>query len=97
MQGEVDLLGFIVTQGGIALGRRKGGEQIQLFAGLMGTEANRYISKRFALERYLGWSKEEIADNERIWRVSHEELHRSVYILEDMIADGSDAGFQAAG
>jgi hypothetical protein len=44
------------------------GEQIQLFSGLMSTEANRYISKRFALERYLGWTKEEIADNERMWR-----------------------------
>lgn len=44
------------------------GEQISLFANLMGTEAARYVSKRFALERYLGWSKEEVSTNEQMWR-----------------------------
>jgi len=44
------------------------GDQINLFSTLMGTEATKYVSKRFALERYLGWTKEEIADNERMWR-----------------------------
>lgn len=48
-------------------------EQISLFSNLMATEANRYISKRFALERYLGWTKEEIADNERMWREENAE------------------------
>ena len=43
-------------------------DRIQLFSTLTATEANRYISKRFALEKYLGWSKEEIAENERMWR-----------------------------
>ncbi len=52
-------------------------EQIQLFSGLMSTEANRYISKRFALERYLGWSQEEIADNERMWREENAEKVRN--------------------
>jgi len=27
-----------------------------------------YISKRFALKRYLGWSEEEVAENERMWK-----------------------------
>lgn len=43
-------------------------DRIQLFSTLTATEANRYISKRFALEKYLGWSKEDIAENERMWR-----------------------------
>jgi hypothetical protein len=30
-----------------------------------------YISKRFALERYLGWTHEEIQKNEKMWREEH--------------------------
>jgi len=48
-------------------------DQINLFSTLMATEVNRYISKRFALERYLGWSKDEIAENERMWREENAE------------------------
>lgn len=48
-------------------------DQIALFSNLMGTEANRYISKRFALERYLGWTKEEISTNEAMWREENSE------------------------
>ena len=44
------------------------GEQINLFSTLMGTEATKYVSKRFALERYLGWTQEEISRNEVMWR-----------------------------
>jgi hypothetical protein len=43
-------------------------EQIQVFSSLMSTEAARYVSKRFALERYLGWSEEEILKNEQMWK-----------------------------
>jgi hypothetical protein len=43
-------------------------EHINVFSTLMGSDANRYLSKRFALERYLGWTKEEIAQNEQMWR-----------------------------
>jgi hypothetical protein len=43
-------------------------EQIGVFSSLMGTEATRYISKRFALERYLGWSEEDILKNEQMWK-----------------------------
>ena len=32
-----------------------------------------YISNRFALERFLGMSKEEIAENERLWREENDE------------------------
>jgi hypothetical protein len=44
------------------------GEQIGLFSTLMGTEATKYVSKRFALERYLGWTQDEISRNEEMWR-----------------------------
>ena len=32
-----------------------------------------YMSNRFALERFLGFSKEEIAENERLWREENDE------------------------
>lgn len=43
-------------------------EQVQLFSSLMGTEATKYVSKRFALERYLGWTDEDILRNEQLWK-----------------------------
>ena len=33
-----------------------------------------FISNRFALNRFLGLSKEEIAENERLWREENDEL-----------------------
>jgi hypothetical protein len=33
-----------------------------------------FISNRFALERFLGLSKEEIAQNERLWREENDEF-----------------------
>jgi hypothetical protein len=32
-----------------------------------------YVSNRFALERFLGLTKEEIAENERLWREENDE------------------------
>jgi hypothetical protein len=43
-------------------------EQVGLFSSLMGTEAAKYVSKRFALKRYLGWTEDEILDNETLWK-----------------------------
>jgi hypothetical protein len=43
-------------------------DQINLFSTLMGTEATKYVSKRFALERYLGWTQDDISRNEQMWR-----------------------------
>ena len=48
-------------------------EQINLFSTLMGTEATKYVSKRFALERYLGWSQDDISRNEEMWREENAE------------------------
>ena len=65
------------------------GDQINLFSTLMGTEATKYVSKRFALERYLGWTKEEIADNERMWREENAEKVKT--------KTGSSAGSEPPG
>ena len=43
-------------------------EQISVFSSLMQTEAAKYISKRFALTRYLGWSEEDVLKNEEYWK-----------------------------
>lgn len=43
-------------------------EQISVFSSLMQTEAAKYISKRTALKRYLGWSDEDILTNEENWK-----------------------------
>lgn len=43
-------------------------EQISVFSSLMQTEASKYISKRFALTRYLGWSEDEVLRNEEMWK-----------------------------
>jgi len=43
-------------------------DQITVFSSLMQTEAAKYISKRFALMRYLGWSEEDVLKNEEMWK-----------------------------
>ena len=54
-----------------------------------------YVSNRFALERFLGLSKEEIAENERLWKEENDEN------LEPSGADASaemrGAGISSAG
>ena len=34
----------------------------------MGTNANRFMSQRYALKKYLGWTDEDILENERMWK-----------------------------
>ena len=43
-------------------------EQITVFTSLMQSEASKYISKRFALQRYLGWSEDDVLRNEEMWK-----------------------------
>lgn len=43
-------------------------EQINVFSSLMQTEAAKYVSKRYALQRYLGWTEEEVLENEKMWK-----------------------------
>lgn len=43
-------------------------EQISVFSNLMSTEAAKYVSKRYALQRYLGWTEDEVLENEKLWK-----------------------------
>ena len=43
-------------------------ERVNLFSSVMNSDANKYMSKRYALGRYLGWTEEDILDNERMWK-----------------------------
>ena len=43
-------------------------ERANLFSSVMNSDAVKYMSKRYALERYLGWSQDDILDNERLWK-----------------------------
>ena len=43
-------------------------EQINVFSGIMNTSAARWISQRFAAEKYLGWSQDDILKNETMWK-----------------------------
>lgn len=43
-------------------------EQINVFSSLIQTDANKYISKRFALMRYLGWTEDDVLKNEEMWK-----------------------------
>jgi hypothetical protein len=43
-------------------------DQISVFSSLMQTDAAKYVSKRYALQRYLGWTEEEVLENEKLWK-----------------------------
>lgn len=43
-------------------------ERANLFNQVMTGDAVKYVSKRYALERYLGWSPDEILENEKQWK-----------------------------
>ena len=54
-----------------------------------------YISNRFAMQRFLGLSEEELAENERLWREENEENLDP--IPGDTSAEMRDAGISSAG
>ena len=54
-----------------------------------------YISNRFAMQRFLGLSEEELAENERLWREENEENLDP--IPGDANAEMRDAGISSAG
>ena len=54
-----------------------------------------YISNRFAMQRFLGLSEEELAENERLWREENEENLDP--IPGDASAEMRDAGISSAG
>jgi len=43
-------------------------EQIAVFSSLIQTDASKYISRRFGLMRYLGWTEEDVLKNEQMWK-----------------------------
>ena len=43
-------------------------ERINIYSSIMGTNANRFMSQRYALKKYLGWTDEDILENERMWK-----------------------------
>ena len=43
-------------------------ERANLFNSVMTGDAAKYISKRYALERYLGWTQDEILENEKLYK-----------------------------
>jgi hypothetical protein len=43
-------------------------ERVNLFSSVMNSDASKYMSKRFALAKYLGWTEEDILENERMWK-----------------------------
>ena len=55
-------------------------------------EAYPYISKRFALERFLGLSEEEIAKNEQLWREENDEVEKENPKGNDLRSIGVSAG-----
>ena len=54
-----------------------------------------YISNRFALERFLGLSTEEIAENERLWREENDE-NLTDLVTDDMAGEMRGAGISGA-
>ena len=54
-----------------------------------------YVSKRYALKRYLGWSEEELAENEKMWK--EEKGQRKVAKDEVGQASLSNAGITPSG
>ena len=54
-----------------------------------------YVSNRFALERFLGLSAEEIARNERLWREENDETLQP--LGDDASAEMRSAGISSAG
>ena len=54
-----------------------------------------YISNRFAMERFLGLSKEEVAENERLWREENDENLKELN-TDDMAGEMRGAGMSGA-
>ena len=51
-----------------------------------------YMSKRYALKRYLGWTEDDIQENERMWRQEQEEP-----VTGDMGGSGAAADLRTVG
>ena len=54
-----------------------------------------YMSNRFAMERFLGLSQEEIAENERLWREENDENIENL-VIDDLSGEMRTAGISGA-
>jgi len=70
-------------------------EQINVFSSLMSTEASKYISKRFGLMRYLGWTEEDVLRNEEMWK--QENPNKVKTTTGEAPTDGMQPGLSAVG
>ena len=43
-------------------------ERINIFSQILSSDAGKYLSKRYALKRYLGWNEEDILENEKLFK-----------------------------
>lgn len=71
-------------------------QKMNLFSAI---ESTPYVSKRFALKRYLGWSEEELVENERMWREERSKGYKSGNTDADSSAPSqlSDVGITSSG
>jgi hypothetical protein len=70
-------------------------EQISVFSNLMQTDAARYISKRFAMTRYLGWSEDDVLKNEEMWK--QENAKRVKEKIGVTVSDSDHPGLRTVG
>jgi hypothetical protein len=54
-----------------------------------------FMSKRYALKRYLGWSEEDLAENERLWKEERGMIRK--YKFDDVKPKLADAGITTSG
>jgi hypothetical protein len=72
-------------------------DQINVFSSLMNTDANKYISKRFALERYLGWTPDEILRNEMMFKEENPSKVKSTTGQDPSGGGGGGIGLSGVG
>lgn len=56
-----------------------------------------FVSKRFILKRYLGWTEAELAENEKMWKEERSRLSKSSTSGEGMGGMGAPAGLSDVG
>lgn len=58
-----------------------------------------YVSKRFILKRYLGWTESELAENERMWKEERSRLTKQIPATSGMSTPAglSDVGITSSG
>lgn len=70
-------------------------ERVNLFSQVMSSDAAKYMSKRFALEKYLGWTQEDILENEKLWKEENSNRVKEKTGLAP--AEGSGVGLGSIG